>query len=246
MKIIISPAKKMNIKYDDFLFEREPVFLNKTEQLMKWIQGLSIEEKKSLWKCNENLLALNAARFENMDLHKCLTPAVYSYEGIQYQYMAPHVMEKDSLDYIRNHLCILSAFYGVLGPFDGVVPYRLEMQAKLKGHEDLYKFWGDSIYKEITKEDKVILNLASKEYSKAVEPYLQPGDKFVTCVFGELVGEKVVQKGTMAKMARGEMVNFLAQKKAASPEAAKDFNRLDFHFREDLSTENEFVFVKSM
>ena len=60
------------------------------------------------------------------------------------------------------------------------------MQAKRKGVGDLYKFWGDSIYKEITKDDKVILNLASKEYSKAVESYLVPGDKFVTCVFGEI------------------------------------------------------------
>ena len=234
----------MNIRNDDFLAEGEPVFLSKAEELMNVIQGLSIEEKKEMWKCNDKLVELNAKRFEEMNLHKCLTPAVYSYEGIQYQYMAPHVMELSSLDYIGDHLKILSGFYGVLGPFDGVVPYRLEMQAKLKGVGDLYKFWGDNIYKEVTKDDKVILNLASKEYSKAVEPYLQPEDRFVTCVFGELVGEKVVQKGTMAKMARGEMVNFLAQKKAASPEAAKDFNRLDFHFREDLSAENEFVFVR--
>ena len=235
----------MNVKYNDFQPETTPVFLEKTEKLMEWIQGLSIEEKKQLWKCNDNLLSLNTERFQNMDLHKCLTPAIYSYEGIQYQYMAPHVMEIDSLDYIRNHLKILTAFYGVLSPFDGVVPYRLEMQAKLKGTPDLYKFWSDDIYKEITKDDSVILNLASKEYSKAVEPYLKPEDIFVTCVFGEMVGGKVVQKGTMAKMARGEMVNYLASIQAKTPEEAKSFNRLDYNFCQDLSTDKEYVFIKT-
>ena len=244
MKIIISPAKKMNVKADDFLPSGEPVFLDKTEQLMKWIQGLSLEEKKELWKCNANLLELNTARFSDMDLHRCLTPAVYSYEGIQYQYMAPHVMETDSLEYIKNHLKILSAFYGVLSPFDGVVPYRLEMQAKLKGTPDLYEFWKDDIYNEITKDDNVILNLASKEYSKVIEKYLKDTDTFVTCVFGEIVNDKVVQKGTFAKMARGEMVNYLASIQASSPDEAKGFSRLDFKFREDLSKSNELVFIR--
>ena len=246
MKIIISPAKKMNIKADDFLFEREPVFLQKTEILMNWIKNLSIDEKKELWKCNNKILALNAARFENMDLHKYLTPAVYSFEGIQYQYMSPHVMETDSLNYLRNHLFILSAFYGVLGPFDGVVPYRLEMQAKLEDSPNLYDFWKDDIYNEITKDDSVIMNLASKEYSKAVEPYLQPVDRFVTCVFGELVGEKVVQKGTMAKMARGEMVNYLASVQAEKPEDAISFNRLGYEFQPAMSDDRKYVFLKNI
>lgn len=247
MKIIISPAKKMNVDTDSLSVKRMPSILHKTEELKQWIQGLSWEETKKLWKCNDKLVDLNFERFQEMDLHKNLTPAVLSYEGLQYQYMAPGVMEETQHTYIQEHLRIISGFYGLLAPFDGVVPYRLEMQAKaqVNGQKDLYEFWGDIIYKTLTKNDHTILNLASKEYSKAIEPYLQEQDQFITCVFGEYKDGKVIQKGTMAKMARGEMVNFLSGTDADSPEDAKKFNRLDYQYREDLSTEEEYVFLRS-
>lgn len=247
MKIIISPAKKMNVDTDSLPVEGMPSILHKTEELKQWIQGLSWGEMKELWKCNDKLVDLNFGRFQEMDLHKNLTPAVLSYEGLQYQYMAPGVMEEMQHAYIQKHLRILSGFYGLLAPFDGVVPYRLEMQAKaqINGQKDLYAFWGDVIYRTLTEEDQTILNLASKEYSKAIEPYLQKEDRFVTCVFGEYKDGKVVQKGTMAKMARGEMVNFLSGMDAASPEDAKKFDRLEYRFREDLSTDREYVFLRN-
>ena len=61
----------------------------------------------------------------------------------------------------------------------------------------------------------MIVNLASKEYSRAVEPYLEAHIDYVTCVFGTLAedgtgGLKVKVKATEAKMARGEMVRFMA------------------------------------
>ena len=61
--------------------------------------------------------------------------------------------------------------YGVLRPMDGVVPYRLEMQAKaaVDGHANLYDFWGSSLYDAVMDDSRVLVNLASKEYSKAVE-----------------------------------------------------------------------------
>ena len=67
-----------------------------------------------------------------MNLYEMLSPAILSYEGIQYQYMAPVVFTDSELEYVQNHLRILSGFYGVLKPMDGVVPYRLEMQANLE------------------------------------------------------------------------------------------------------------------
>lgn len=249
MKIIISPAKKMHVNRDDFLPEGMSAFLPKTEKMVKWIQRLSRDELRELWKCNDKLLELNFRRFHDMNLYQCLTPAVLAYEGIQYQYMAPQVMETKSLDYLKGHLKIVSALYGVLSSFDGVVPYRLEMQAKLNekcfpdGCNDLYEYWKDDIYREITSDDHVILNLASKEYSKVIEPYLTSSDTFVTCVFGEFNGSKIVQKGTLAKMARGEMVNYLAEVNATTPEAAKGFQRLGFEFQEELSTDTEYVFL---
>ena len=140
MRIIISPAKKMVVDTDSFAVDGLPVFLERTQQLKTALQGMSPAELQTLWKCNDAIAKLNIERLSAMDLRRQLTPAILSYEGIQYQYMAPRVMETAQLNYLREHLRILSGFYGLLRPFDGVTPYRLEMQARLSvdGHRDLY------------------------------------------------------------------------------------------------------------
>lgn len=183
-----------------------------------------------------------------MDPEKCLTPAILSYEGLQYQHMAPEVFTDMALSYVQEHLRILSGFYGVLKPFDGVVPYRLEMQAGLSvaGKKDLYAFWGRRLYCRLMEdnEDGVILNLASKEYAGAVEPYVKTPCRFITVSFEEDVDGKRKQKGTFAKMARGEMVRFLAENGIEDIEGVKRFTGSGYRFREELSGEWNYVFVK--
>lgn len=176
-----------------------------------------------------------------------MTPALISYDGIQYTYMASAIFEDGQHEYVKDHLRILSGFYGVLKPMDGVVPYRLEMQAKatVAGNKDLYEFWGDTLYIEVIDESITIINLASKEYSKCIEKYLQPKGHYVTCVFGELDDGKVVQKGVYAKMARGEMVRFMSSIGAEDPEQIKAFNWSGYRFDDARSSEDEYVFIRT-
>lgn len=248
MRIIISPAKQMRVDNDTFSCAELPVFLERAEVLKDWIRGLSYEEQKKLWACNDKIAEQNAGRFANMDLRANLTPAILAYDGIQYTYMAPAVFEDGQYEYAQEHLRILSGFYGVVRPMDGVVPYRLEMQAKaaVGGYKNLYDFWGDSLYREVMDDSRVLINLASKEYSKCVEKYLKPKeDRFVTCVFGELTGGKVVQKGVYAKMARGEMVRYMASIHAEEPEALRNFNLSGYEFDEKRSSEEKYVFIRT-
>ena len=170
MKIILSPAKKMK-KDDDLGFYDLPVFLDKTKEILKCLKSLSKNELKEIWKCNEKIADENIDRLEKMNHEGDLTPAILAYDGIAYKYMAPSVFEDSQFSYIQEHLRMLSAFYGVLKPMDGVRPYRLEMQAKLRvgDYKDLYAYWGDNLYKSIVDESHVIINLASKEYSKCIE-----------------------------------------------------------------------------
>lgn len=246
MRIILSPAKKMNVNTDDLAPCGLPVFMEQTEEIVHFLQGLSYEEAKKLWACNDRIAEQNYDRLQQMDLYHQLTPAILSYEGIAYQYMAPSVFENGQFAYVQEHLRILSAFYGVVRPMDGVTPYRLEMQAKAKiaGTKDLYDYWGDRLYREILDDSRIIINLASKEYSRCIEKYLQPEDVYITCVFGEFSGEKIVQKGVYAKMARGEMVRFMAENRIGSPEEMKGFDRLGYVFRADLSDEKTYIFIK--
>lgn len=246
MKIIISPAKKMNVDTDTFENSSLPKFLSDARKLMGIIQSLSLEEAKKLWKCNDKLAELNYKRFQDMDLERQLTPAIMAYEGLQYQHMAPGVFTAEALSYVREHLRILSGFYGLLKPFDGVTPYRLEMQAKLPVGKcrDLYEFWGDRLYKSLLDDHRTIINLASKEYSQCIEKYLTPEDRFITIEFGESVDGKVKQKGTLAKMARGEMVRFLAENEIMDVKHIREFKGLEFTYSEELSDEKNYVFVR--
>ena len=246
MKIILSPAKKMNMDTDGLAPMGLPAFLDRTEEMLAWLKDKSKEELKALWMCNDKIAEQNFRRVETMDLYQNLTPAILAYEGIAYQYMAPAVFEDGHFDYLQEHLRILSAFYGVLKPMDGVTPYRLEMQAKaaIGNANNLYDYWGDSLYQAVRDESGIIINLASKEYAKCIEKYLSGQDMYITITFCELSGDRMVSKGTYAKMARGEMVRFMAENHIENPEEIKHFNRLGYIFRDDLSSETEYVFER--
>ena len=247
MRIIISPAKKMAVDTDSFAVDGLPLFLERAQRLKAALQEMTPAELQALWRCNDAIARLNLQRLSSMDLRRRLTPAVLSYEGIQYQYMAPRVMDTAQLDYLREHLRILSGFYGLLGPFHGVAPYRLEMQAKLPvdGHRDLYQFWGGDLARQLAAETDFVLNLASKEYSRAVEPHLPKAVRFLTCTFGQWKEGRVVEKGTMCKMARGQMVRWLAENKVTNWADIQAFDQLGYRFQPELSTADHHVFVKA-
>lgn len=237
----------MNIDTDSLAWSGMPQFLSKTEMLYETLKQKSYDELKKLWKCNDQIAALNYERIHSLDLYSNLTPAILAYDGIQYQYMAPGVFTQAELDYIQNHLRILSGFYGILRPFDGIIPYRLEMQAKLSldSFKDLYAFWGDSLAKNLSEDEDCIINLASKEYSICVSKHFDDSVKVINCIFGENNNGKIVEKGTMCKMARGEMVRYMAENQITSYSDIKSFDRLNYKFSPEFSTESNYVFLKS-
>ena len=268
MKIILSPAKKMNnaehcgtfgqtvletsesgqtvLEGTEFGVLTSPQYLSQTREILDWLKSRTHEELKKLWGCNDAIAEQNFERLEHMDLEQQLTPAVLSYEGIAFQYMAPAVFEYGQFEYVQEHLRILSAFYGALRPMDGVTPYRLEMQTKaaIGGKKNLYDLWGSRLYEAVHDDSGVIINLASKEYSKCVEKYLTDQDLYITVNFCEKSGDKLVTKATYAKMARGEMVRFMAENRVEDPKEIKRFDRMGYIFREDLSDETSYVFER--
>ena len=248
VRIIISPAKKMVEDRDTFAPTGLPAFLPEAEQLAAALRAMTPGELKKLWGCNESIAALNLERLAHMDLRRARTPALLAYEGIQYRYLAPGVLEEEPLRYVEEHLRIVSGLYGLLRPFNAVTPYRLEMQAKLavEGHRDLYGFWGARLGRALGAETDTVVDLASKEYSRAVLPHLPPGTRVVTCVFGELREGRVVEKGTLCKMARGEMVRWMARQSITEPEALTAFSALGYRYDPARSEADRLVFLREM
>jgi len=68
----------------------------------------------------------------------------------------------------------------------------------------------------------------------------------ILVVFCELSGDKLVTKGTYAKMARGEMVRFIAENNIENPVEIQKFDRLGYSFRSDLSSDSEYVFEREI
>lgn len=246
MKIIISPAKKMNIENDTLFPLSEPELFEHTKKLYKTLKEMKKEELQKLWSCNEKIAGLNYERLHTLELNHAVSPALLSYEGIQYQHMSPNVFTENQWDYVNKNLRILSGLYGILRPLDKVIPYRLEMQAKLfaDGKKNLYEFWDNQISQKLLKDETVILNLASKEYSKVIEKYIHSGISYITCVFGDYQDGKVRVKGTKAKMARGEMVRWLSEHEVTEMEEIKEFRGLGYRYCEAESKEDRFVFLK--
>ena len=238
MKIIMSPAKKMRLDEDSSITPTTPCFLNESYILEEKLKSMSYDELRKLWKTNEKLTDQCMSELENRS-YQPLTCALHAYDGIAFKYLHPFSMSDSERDYLNKHLRILSGMYGVLTPTDGIVPYRLEMGVKSL---NLYKFWGSQIYDSLN--DHIIINLASKEYSKCITDYLTEEDQCIEIQFLRNIKGVLKQQATYAKMARGAMISYMAKENIESIEDLKKFNDLDFVFSKELSNDHCFVFVQ--
>lgn len=244
MKILLSPAKKMK-RDEDLAPWSKPRFLKGAEEVKAALLAMTPKDRKALWNCSDRLALENEERLSHMDLSNGTSCALFSYIGLAYQHLSPEALTDEALLYLQASLCILSALYGVLRPMDGITPYRLEMEAPLSvgGKESLYSFWGDRLAKAIEADDDTVINLASKEYADAVVPHLSHA-RNIDIVFLQEHKGKLVTKATLAKMARGEMTQWLAMNKIQDPEGIKDFD-VGYAFSPDHSDEHQFVFLQS-
>ena len=244
MKIIISPAKRMKEDLDGMPVSGMPSFPEKTGRLLEYLKDLSQGELKALLKCNESIASENYQRFQKMNGLTPRTPAIFAYQGIQYQYMVPKAFTEREFDYIQKNLRILSGFYGLLRPFDGIYPYRLEMQARPSFCSSLYEFWGEDLGAELSRNNDTVVDLASEEYSRAARKGATPELRWIKVQFGEVYEGRFLEKGTQCKMARGAMVRWMAEHLIENPDDIRGFDQLDYQFDSNRSGMNDFVFCK--
>lgn len=263
LQVIISPAKQMREAQDAFEAQGIPPFAHETAQLHRALLDIERSEGsgglQALWNVSDKLLEpclntlhefgpiLKNGDLDNPDIARNISPAVMSYHGIQYQSMAPEVMDSAQLAWLQSHLWILSGLYGCVRPFHAVEPYRLEMGAKLAVNDacDLYAFWGDKLARTIAPagSNTTIVNLASMEYAKAVLPHLAADAATVTCLFGEGVRNgKPIQRSTASKKARGSMVRWMAENKIENASGLTAFD-VGYRYIPELSNKDTLIFL---
>ena len=246
MKVIITPAKRMK---DDITYleaKSSPVFLKDTEILLKELKKLSVSKVKQLLKCSDKIAFEAYTNYQKIDLKKNTVPAILSYEGIQYDNLAAHIFTIEDYEFSNKYIRILSGFYGVLRPFDGVVPYRLELNNKLSfgKYRNLYEFWGNKMYLELIKDDKEILDLGAKQYTRILRKYLDDDVRYVKCYFIEKVNDEYKEIGVYVKQARGEMVRYIVKNRITTFDSIKHFNGLGYRFCLEKSDSQNYIFIR--
>jgi len=253
MLFLISPAKALDYDTPPHIDRHtQPVFVRQATELMEVLRPLAPQQIASLMDLSDQLASLNAARYQAWTPH--FTPdnakqAVLAFNGDVYEGLDAKTLTAPDLDWAQDHVCILSGLYGVLRPLDLMQPYRLEMGTRLAtAHgSNLYRFWGRQIADYLNQRAQadaspVVINLASDEYFKSVDKkVLQP--RVVSCVFEEHRGGgqyKVIS--FMAKRARGLMVRYAVQHRAATPEALKAFDLEGYAYQPALSEPDRLVF----
>ncbi len=221
-----------------------PLYLKEASKVYMYLQSLSMAQLQLLYKANDKITMENYTRLHTYQINKPISAALFSYHGIQYKYMGCHVMDETSQEYLQKHLFILSAIYGILRPFDGIIPYRLELGSgcKIQG-KSLYEYFSEVTRKTFEKEE-CIINLASEEYAKLVRKNICENTLFIDIKFYQNVNGKWKSKATDAKMARGRMVAFMARENISNKEQIKQFHDLNYTYNEKLSNEYCFVFTK--
>ena len=250
MLMVISPAKTLD-------FDTPPTtetstqcdFLDRSAELIKLLKPMTAAQVAKLMDLSDKLAALNVARFESWKRPfsaKNAKQAVLTFDGDVYDGLDANSLNKAGLDRAQKHLRILSGLYGLLRPLDLMQPYRLEMGTSLPNSQgkDLYAFWGDQLGKALNAElaghkTKVLVNLASDEYFKAVKGLNYP---VVTPVFQERKGNVYKIVSFSAKRARGLMVRYAIDHKIDDPAGLKDFDVEDYVFDKKASTDDRLVF----
>lgn len=255
MIILLSPAKSQDFNEENFKFEcSKLLFTQKTLEILAELKKHDRENLQKVLNVSPKIADLNIQRFQDFNQNfagKKTKPAIFAYSGDVYKGLDARSLNKSQINFLQKHLKIITGFYGILRPLDSIQAYRLEMKNKLNidGSENLYNFWKEDLTKYLLEEikvnkSKIIVNLASNEYSKAID-FKNLNVKLVTPVFKDK--SKGVYKviAIYAKKARGMMVNYIAKNKAKSEADLKNFDYEGYKFSKSESKNGELVFLRA-
>lgn len=252
MIIVLSPAKSLDYQTPPTLARHsQPAFLDQSESLLETLRELSPAQLASLLKISDQLAVLNVTRYGEWAQPFTLEnarQAVLAFNGDVYDGLDARSLSPADLSFAQTHLRILSGLYGLLRPLDLMQPYRLEMGTRLANARgpDLYAFWGERLTTALNSSAaearaKVLINLASEEYFKAVQakklsvPVIRP-------VFEDWSGGRFRVISFYAKRARGLMARFAMVNRLTEAAALKDFAAAGYAYVEASSSDSAWVF----
>ena len=254
MIIILSPSKGQDFETPGPIKKHtRPLYLKDTELLIKELRKIDTAGLQALMDVSENIAKLNIGRYKMYKMPFTLKnsrQAIFAFKGDVYSGIDIGTFSADDFDYAQDHLRILSGLYGCLRPLDLIQPYRLEMKTRLDNPRggNLYQFWGDSITGSLNKalkkqREPVLVNLASNEYFRVVNPKLLEG-RLLNINFKETRQGKTRVVAVFAKRARGMMADYIIRNRAETPAVLKKFRQGGYRYSKELSDDRQWTFTR--
>ena len=255
MLFLLSPAKSLD--YETPLAGQPhtaPLFVSESARLIDLLRTRSPAQIADLMHLSDKLSALNVARYQAWSrraTERNARQAVLAFNGDVYTGLDAHSLAPAELAWAQEQVCILSGLYGVLRPLDLMQPYRLEMGTALPNPagKDLYAYWAPTVATYLRKrlrgqENPVLVNLASQEYFRAVDPSLVKAP-VVECVFQDLQGGQYKIVSFYAKRARGLMARFAIAQRITRVEDLRAFNVDGYAYDAQASSAARLVFRRA-
>jgi cytoplasmic iron level regulating protein YaaA (DUF328/UPF0246 family) len=251
MLAIISPAKTLDYRSPlPPLAPTRPRFETEAEALAGAAARLGAKKLAALMRISDTLAQRNAQRFRGF-VEAEERPALFAFAGDVYTGFEVKSLDEEAVLFAQDHLRILSGLYGLLRPLDAIRPYRLEMGTRWAPgrKKDLYAFWQDRIAAELVAAleesgSAVLVNLASKEYWRAVERHLPPSLPVIEIDFREEGPEGLRFNTFAAKRARGMMARHICEHRLSDPEALKGFDSDGYRFDAENSDSGRWRFSR--
>ena len=251
---ILSPAKKLNFnKMARNCESSQPIFQKQASKLAAVASKLDSFELSKLMKISSNLATLNKKRFDEFSVEPSpqqTKQAAFAFAGDTYLGLGVEEINPKHDKFIQNNIRILSGLYGLLKPFDLIQPYRLEMGSKLQTEEgsNLYEFWNNSLAKTLeidldSHTNKILINLASEEYFKAVTFKTNNFD-VITPRFYEFRNGENKLISFYAKKARGLMARFIINNKITNPSDIEYFDLGRYKFEKKTNDGKDYIFSR--
>lgn len=246
MKIIFSPSKDMKVGELNSPFSFSPKFKDESKKILNILKILDKNQIEKIMKIKGELLEetyYNIANYDSLSE----TKAINLYNGVAFKKLELESYNSKELEYLNNSLIILSAMYGALNPFDNIKKYRLDMIMKIS-ENSLYSFWSEKVTSYINDllsqdNEKILLNLASNEYSKMINKKTF-NFKMITVDFKEFKNGKYLSVSSFSKQGRGMLLNYLIKNQITNIEDIKKFSKEGYSFNSELSNENTIIFSR--
>jgi cytoplasmic iron level regulating protein YaaA (DUF328/UPF0246 family) len=259
MLLLLSPAKTLDFDspVPAPLLARAvpPAFVDRSAELIGLLKRQSPAQIGELMGISPVLAQLNAERYASWSrsFTQCNSrPAVFAFNGDVYDGLQARGLKAAELDWLQEHVVILSGLYGALKPLDLMQPYRLEMGTRLGNArgKDLYAYWGDTLAGYLNERlagerSPVVVNLASQEYFKAAGRKALAA-RVVECVFEDWKGGQYKVISFFAKRARGLMARYAAAKRPKTPRTLQGFNLDGYAFAPEASEDDRWVFRRRL